>query len=115
MCGGGLSYDVHVLLETAPTEAQERCTAQTWRQGNKYLTFEDATVPPGHRDLAPGPERWDQWCAHEKIARGRMLAVLHATYPETRGLAEWPLLWVVGLPVDRETHDMRVVKGVAAS
>jgi hypothetical protein len=44
-----------------------------------------------------------------------MLAILHATYPETRGLAEWPLLWVVGLPVDKETHDMRVVKGAAAS
>ena len=108
MIGGGLAYDVQVPESDVP-EYTKAASLRIIRQGMTYLTFVDATLPEGHHDLDKGWDRYQAYLSHEESARARMLALAQSVYPELAGVNTWPIMWLSGLPVDRETHDMRVV------
>ena len=111
MVGGGLSYEALVLESDAPEYAR-RSTFRVQTGGRTYLTLTDATVPAGHHERPKGWDRYEAYIAHERASRMAALNLARSVYPELADVAEWPILWLQGLPVDRETHDVRIASMV---
>jgi hypothetical protein len=92
MCGGGTAYDIHVPLNDAKCPKEQ--THIILDDGKHYVDFPQAICPVSHYAMDPGWDRWENWKAHEKLARAEMLGILKRVFPETEPLTEWPLLWV---------------------
>lgn len=119
MCGGGLSYDIYVPVSECPAFLGEsgkyrHCVTHIGRDSYKngkhgyYLNFPEATCPETHFEMPLGWDRYENWKAHDKQARRRILEIAETVFPE---LAKWraaghdtiPSLWVCNLLAGEET------------
>ncbi len=77
MRGCFYSYDCVVPLK--PSDDRSYTIV---RDGESYLTFADATLPAGHRDMPLGWERYEAYQAHEAIAKVKAWAHICEAFPE---------------------------------
>jgi hypothetical protein len=115
MIGGGLSYDVYVPVSEVSEEKRKAIGYEVWRDGGKYLLFEQATLPMEHFAMPTGWGRYDAWRAHEKIARRKMLDLAESAFPELAKIRtktdSLPSLWTGNLLYPKpETSDEKTVE-----
>lgn len=124
MCGGGLSYDVYVPVSECPEYLREKYRyfgtqigRDSYRNGKHayYYDFPEATVSESHLAMEKGWDRYDDWKAHDKQARRRMLDIAETVFPElakyrAQGHDTIPTLWVCNLLKDKETDAEFVVE-----
>lgn len=113
MIGGGLSYDVYVpTADVADYQPARYTTVHTDSKTGRgtFLDYVDATTPLEHFAMPLGLDRYHDFLRHQKRARARMLELAQSVYPELASVREWPILWLNGLPVKKETSTEKIIE-----
>ena len=94
---GGLCYDVEIPASEMPNYDGSRYITID-RNGTRYVSFVNATMPEEHYQMPKGMERYQDFKAHEQHARREAFNIAALAFPELEQIREQeqgllPELW----------------------